>query len=101
MATNANGLHGMIPGKPLGVPDLNDDSWGGTRTRDPGILRGAPARGTRGSQRVPSGTERHRTSQNGREFGAVRVQAAFEAATALGREAQECVRLDSIPRYRV
>ena len=38
VARNADGLHGMIPGKPLGLPDLNHDSWGGTRTRDPGIM---------------------------------------------------------------
>ena len=38
VATNADGLRGMIPGKPLGLPHLNNDSWGGTRTRDPGIM---------------------------------------------------------------
>jgi hypothetical protein len=38
VATNADGLRGMIPGKPLGTPHLTTDSWGGTRTRDPGIM---------------------------------------------------------------
>lgn len=38
VATNADGLHGMVPGKPLVVEHLNHNSWGGTRTRDPGIM---------------------------------------------------------------
>ena len=38
VATNADGLRGMIPGKPLGIADLDVNSWGGTRTRDPGIM---------------------------------------------------------------
>jgi hypothetical protein len=38
VAINTDGLRGIIPGKPLGIPDLTTNSWGGTRTRDPGIM---------------------------------------------------------------
>gem|GEM_PF-5795016 len=38
ITTNVDGLRGMIPGKPLVSDYLTDHSWGGTRTRDPGIM---------------------------------------------------------------
>lgn len=38
VAGTTDGLRGIIPGKPLGTANLTNDSWGGTRTRDPGIM---------------------------------------------------------------